>query len=307
MGHACHAKAAQRRHHSTSLLHSMSTSGVLYGALASLCFGASLVVNKLGLARSALHPLDYTALSVIIAGILGGILIIPKRDALWSCSRLCWLNILFLGVTASVLSYVLLFWGQSMTQAINAGFLSALSGFFTMIFSAFLLNELLEKRKYAFILLLFVGIYILTVGTDILQFKQGDILIIFAAMILGFTNVLSKFAMYELPGELVASMRLIVGAVVLMGIIVVRSPQVLTTLPGLQGWFVVSGVLMWGFIVCLYRAIEISGPTMATFVFTSYPVISTIGAVLVLNEGLGVQEIVGGALIVISIYNLVGK
>jgi len=64
---------------------------------------------------------------------------------------------------------------------------------------------------------------------------------------------------------------------------------------------------MWGFTVCLYRAIEISGATMATLVSTSYPVVSTIGAVLVLNEGFSVQEIAGGGLILLSIYRLVGQ
>ena len=176
-----------------------------------------------------------------------------------------------------------------------------------MIFASLFLKEGIEERKYVFMLLLFAGIYLLTVGTHILQFNHGDILIIIAAMIFGFTNALSKFAMYELRGDLVASTRLIVGAVVLMGILLVRSPHVLTSLGGLQCWFVVSGVLMWGFIVSLYRAIEISGATMATLVSTSYPVVSTIGSILFLNEGLAVQEIVGGALILLSIYRLVGE
>jgi len=46
---------------------------------------------------------------------------------------------------------------------------------------------------------------------------------------------------------------------------------------------------------------------MATLVSTSYPVVSTLGAVLLLNEGLAVQEIAGGALILLSIYRLVGQ
>lgn len=285
----------------------MSARGILFGSLASVCFGTGIVVNKVGLAQSALHPLEYTALSVIVAGILGGIMLVPKRAALSSCSRLCILNILFLGITASVISYVFLFWGQSLTKAINAGFLIALSGFFTMICASILLKEALEKRQYPLILLLFAGIYLLTVGTHILEFNRGDILIIIAAMIFGLTNALSKFAMHELRGELVASLRLLVGAVVLLCILLLRSPQVLTALPGLKWWFVVSGVLMWGFTVCLYRAIEISGATMATLVSTSYPVVSTIGAVLVLNEGFSVQEIAGGGLILLSIYRLVGQ
>ena len=285
----------------------MSPRGIVFGSLASLCFGAGIIVNKVGLTQSALHHLEYTALSVIVAGILGGVRIVPQRAALASCSRLCILNILFLGITASVISYGFLFWGQSLTKAINAGFLIALSGFFTMIFASLFLKEVLDKRHYPCILLLFAGTYLLTIGTYILQFQQGDILIIIAAMIFGLTNALSKFAMRELRGELVASLRLLVGAVVLLGILLLWSPHVLTSLAGLKGWFVVSGILMWGFIVFLYRAIEISGATMATLVSTSYPVVSTVGAVFVLNEGLAVQEIAGGALILWSIYRLVGQ
>ena len=112
----------------------MSTHGIIFGSLASLCFGAGIVVNKVGLAQSALHPLEYTALTVIVAGVLGGVVIVPQRAALYSCSWLCILNILFLGITASVISYVFLFWGQSLTKAINTGFLISLSGFFTVIY-----------------------------------------------------------------------------------------------------------------------------------------------------------------------------
>lgn len=64
---------------------------------------------------------------------------------------------------------------------------------------------------------------------------------------------------------------------------------------------------MWGFIVFLYRAIEISGAMMGTFVTISYPVVSTIGSILFLNEELAVQDIVGGTLILLSLYKLVGK
>jgi hypothetical protein len=65
----------------------MSAWGIVFGSLASLCFGTSIVVNKVGLAQNALHPLAYTALSVIVAGRLGGVMIVPKRVALYSCSR----------------------------------------------------------------------------------------------------------------------------------------------------------------------------------------------------------------------------
>jgi len=103
-----------------------------------------------------------------------------------------------------------------------------------MIFAFLFLKEVPEKRQYPFILLLFAGIYLLTVDTHILQFNPGDILIILAAMLFGLTNALSKFAMHELRGELVASLRLLVGAAVLMGVLLLWSPHVLTSIAGLK-------------------------------------------------------------------------
>ena len=70
MGMPRQAQGVQRQNRATILRHRMNPKGLFYGSLASLCFGASLVVNKVGLAQSALHPLEYTALSVIVAGIL---------------------------------------------------------------------------------------------------------------------------------------------------------------------------------------------------------------------------------------------
>ncbi|HEX9868631.1 MAG TPA: DMT family transporter [Candidatus Tectomicrobia bacterium] len=161
------------------------TRGLFIASLASLCFGASLVVNKVGLAQSALTPLEYSTLSVIVAGMLGCCLAVPKRAAVFACSRGCWRTILFLGVTASGFAYALMFLGQSLTTAINAGFLLSLSGFFTMIFAALFLREVIEKRKYVFILTLFIGIYLLLVGAHVLQFNTGDLLVVIPAMMLG--------------------------------------------------------------------------------------------------------------------------
>jgi len=212
----------------TTPTHRSHTRGLFVGSLASLCFGSSLVVNKVGLAQSTLTPLEYSALSVIVAGVLGCGLIVPKRAAIWACSCRCWLMILLLGVTASGFAYALIFLGQSLTTAINAGFLLSLSGFFTIIFAALFLREVIEPRKYVFILTLFIGIYLLLVGTHVLQFNTGDVLIVIAAVLLGGTNVLSKLAIREMEGELVASLRLIVGAILLLGFLLVRSPHVLT-------------------------------------------------------------------------------
>jgi hypothetical protein len=95
--------------------------------------------------------------------------------------------------------------------------------------------------------------------------------------------------------------------IVLLGLVLVRSPDVVTSLHGGRDWCVVSGVLMWGFIVCLYKVIEMSGAMMGTLVTISYAVVSTIGWILFLDEDVAVQDVVGGALILWSLYRLVEK
>jgi len=64
---------------------------------------------------------------------------------------------------------------------------------------------------------------------------------------------------------------------------------------------------MWGFTVCLYRAIAIAGATMGTLVTISYPVVSTIGSILFVNEEVAVPDAVGGVLILWSLFKLVGR
>jgi hypothetical protein len=63
------AAGGQRGHMVTTPRYCMSAPGIVFGSLASLCFGTGIIVNKVRLAQSALHPLEYTALSVIVAGI----------------------------------------------------------------------------------------------------------------------------------------------------------------------------------------------------------------------------------------------
>jgi len=63
------AAGGQRGHMVTTPRYRMNAPGIVFGSLASLCFGAGIVVNKVGLAQSALHPLEYITLSVMVAGI----------------------------------------------------------------------------------------------------------------------------------------------------------------------------------------------------------------------------------------------
>ncbi len=280
----------------------MTHRGVWYGVLAALVFGASLVVNKVGLLRQDLDPLAYTVLTTAVAGILSLPLVIRRFPAIRACSRRCHLNVLFLGVTASGISYILLFWGQSLTAATNAGFLLSLTAFFTILFAALLLGERIRRRQLPAIAVLAAGLYLLLVGAQALRVNTGDLILLATAALWGLTNAVSRFPMRELAGHLVASARLVIGAVFLLGVLLARDPGALAAAGRGEPWFLVSGLLMWATVVFLYKAIEEAGASIASIVVVTFPVVSTLGSVLFLHEGLSVERLLGGGLILFGVY-----
>src|SRR3989338_8520824 len=153
-----------------------------YGFLSAVIFGASLVVNKIGLNTSSLTSFQYTTVATSVAALLGLPFIIKSFSKLKGISRASWWQILVVGVGSGAVAYFFLFWGQRFTTAINAGFLVTLSLFLVLPFSSLLLREKFSKRKYWFILIMVVGVYLLTVGLGRVVPKLGDFLIIVSSV-----------------------------------------------------------------------------------------------------------------------------
>jgi len=283
---------------------SVTPSGLLLGIATSFAFGVSVVVNKAGLDRSSLPPLDYTALSALVAGVLALPPVLLKAARIISCSRLCLIKLLVIGVSASGFAYLLLFWGQSQTRATNAGFVLTLTAFFSVVFAAILLGERIERRKYPAIGLLFVGLYLLIVGTQAITLNIGDLFIAGTALVWGITNSIARSVMREMSGLVVAWLRLVIGAAFLVCVLRVGPGLALSAVSGGDYWFLGSGVLVWASILLFYKTIEKLGAGMASLVVVSSPVVSTIGAVVFLGEILSVEDLIGGGLILLSLLGI---
>jgi len=202
------------------------------------------------------------------------------------------------------LASFLFIWGQSLTQAAQAGFLMSSASFFTVIFAYLILGEKMKKQQCPWVLILFSGIYLLTVGLRTLKFNFGDLLVILAAAIVGFTNVLAKIPMKKLSGDNIAYLRLLIGMFILLIAVPFISPNIFQSIGVVQPWYILSGILMWGVIVAFYKAIEYAGPALATLVLVSYPFLAALLAAAILKETLTVVQLVGGAVISLSVYKI---
>jgi drug/metabolite transporter (DMT)-like permease len=152
-----------------------------------------------------------------------------------------------------------------------------------------------------------VGAFLLSTSVVPKMPQIGDLIIILAAIQLGFTNSLAKRTMSKIPAEVISSMRLIFAAIFL-----------LVAIPLLQGagsfasisngfWYVISSALLTStFVFTFYKGIELSTPSLASIFFLLSAVVSAVLAYFVLGEILSLIQIIGGLLILVGAY-FIGK
>lgn len=285
---------------------SVTARGLLLGMVTSFTFGISVVINKAGLDRSALSALDYTGLSALVACLMALPPVLSKARRTLRCSRACLAKVLTIGTGASGVAYLLLFKGQSLTSATNAGFILTLTAFFTVVFASLLIGERIERRKYPAIGLLFVGLYLLIVGTQSVSLRAGDLFIVGTAFVWGLTNSIARSVMREIPAQQVAFLRLVIGGLFLLLVLRIGPAQPISAVRGGDIWFLASGAFVWASIVLFYKTIDMLGAGMASLVVVSSPIISTLGAVTFLGERLAIEDFIGGGLILLSLIGVTG-
>ena len=283
---------------------SITLAGHILGGTTAISFGAIVVVNKAGLDRSDLTTSEYTALTALVGGLVALPAVLARIRSVVSCPRTCLLKVFLIGVLASGAANVFLFQGQARTSATNAGFVMTMTAFFTVLFASLMLGERIDRRKYPAIAALFVGLYLLTVGTRGFQLNSGDLIIVGTAVTWGFSNAVAKSIMGNISSQVVAWVRLLLGAVFLLLLLRVNPAQGISAAAAGDYWFVISGAVGFIAIVLFYKAIELLGAGTAALVVVSFPVFSTLGAVLFLGETLSTEDLIGGALIFLSLFGI---
>ena len=190
----------------------MTKKAILILLLASILRGAMLVLTKVGL-NAGLDPLSFSSITTLLEGILCVFYIIHQRKSIKKIKKISWRNLIIIGIIASGTVQLTTFVGQSLTTAVNTGFLMNMTTFFTIGFAYFMIGERIQKSKWIPVVIALIGVFFLT--TDgILQIPQmGDLLILFAAVQLGFTNSFAKKTMKKIPSNFVSAMRLIIGGI----------------------------------------------------------------------------------------------
>ncbi|UCG94939.1 MAG: DMT family transporter [archaeon] len=284
----------------------MNKEAIFYLTLASVFYGSFPVIMKF-LLNLGIEPLSLTVSSSVFIMIFGLSYILLNSSKVKKISKKNWLKILLLALLATSIGNILIFIGQSLTTATNASFLIKLTALTVIPFSYFLLDEKLKKKDFVAFVIMIIGVFFLTTGGTLNIMNIGDILIILLAIIIGFTNSFAKQIMKDVNPNIISSLRVFIGNLVLTSLLISMSYASFSPLFIQPFWIFMGAAVGTASIFLLYKGIELSGASNATIFFLLSSVFATAFAFIFLGEVLSYIQLAGGIMILTGAYLIAKK
>lgn len=258
----------------------------------SIFYGLLIVVQKMGL-NSGLDPLTFSFLRSVVVILISIFFFSSQFKNLKFIKKLQLRNLIILGFV-SALSILILFLGQKITSAINAGFLIRLIPLFVLPLTSLLLKEKISTNSIFFMFTMLIGVFLLITNGAIIIPNLGDLLIILVALIVAFQNVFAKKIMQNISTDIVILFRVFISAL----IITIFTPIFinnfnLNILSNSFYYVLFSAILYFLSVVCQYRAIKLIGPFITTTFFLSGSLFSALFAYILLGEILSFIQWIG--------------
>ena len=275
---------------------------VLAALFAAIFWGGSFPIVKFGLRY--LKPLWFLDLRLILA-FLAMFFFIRNKRSFWQFPREIW----WLGALNAA-GYIFQFFGMELTTAGKAAFFVNINVVFVVIFAHFLFHEKLQWEKYGAIFLSLLGMYLLSTKGQGIGFLTsgsaiGDFLVLLAGLSWAFFIILAK-KILDAPNNTVFE---IVTAYVFSTIVFVTPIAAIfepfpAHLGGMEIGILLTTALIFTVVPFYFWSVSLRGltATLTSFLTLSETLFALILSMIFLGEHLGSWEMVGGLLLLISIF-----
>ncbi len=272
----------------------------------SLFYGLLIVVQKMGL-NSGLEPLSFSFSRSAIIVFISLVFFSSQLKNLKFIKKYQLMDLLILGIVSAA-SILILFIGQNITTAANAGFLIRLTPLFVLPLAYLLLKEKFSKNSIFLMLIMLVGAFLLTTQGALAIPQLGDLLIILVAMVIAFQNVFAKKIMHRVSTDMVIFFRIFISALLIVVLIpFLLGSQSTSSLFESPLYVLLAAILYFLSVICQYKAIKLVGPFVATTFFLSGSLFSALFAYVLLGEVLSFVQWIGAIGILLGGYLLIKK
>jgi len=268
--------------------------------------GFSVFINKYGV--SVISPYVFTFLkNALVALMLCSIfLAIKERRALKNISKKQWATLILIGLVGGSAPFLLFFRGLALTSAAQGAFIHKTMFIYVMVLAAIFLKEKISKEFLIGALLLILGNLLLLKKLPV-SFGKGDLLVIVATFLWAIENVISKYALRDLSGKVVAWGRMFFGSIFILGYLGFLGQLAPIANLNLQqaGWTVIVAGLLFGYVLTWYSGLKYVPVSVAAAILMLG---SSVTTMLSLASGASVtpKEIMASGLILSGLIFAVG-
>ena len=226
--------------------------------------------------------------------------------------RRYWGHLLVLGLTMSVLPFMLIGWGEEHVSSALASVLNACTPLFAAGFAAGLLGERLRLPQLVGMAFGFFGVAVAAglgggdlAGSSLL----GSAAVVLASAGYGFGFAYANRFTTGLSALQLSFGQLLAGTVLLAPVAAVDVAAGRVDLgPGAALCLVLLGALGTGYAYLLnYRTLQESGATVASLVTYLVPLVAVAAGILVLDEPFSLSLVLGGLIVVLGVALVQGR
>ena len=212
-----------------------------------------------------------------------------------------------LALLANIAPFALIAWGQEHIESGTASVLNSTMPIFTSVFAAaFLVEERFTPARLAGLMLGFFGVLVLT-GKDVLDVTDSSVLgqfaVIGAAACYGVGSVASRTILRTIDPMSLSALQVSAGAILALPLLFVVSGTPDYSMSA-EAWLSLIALGAGGtgvaYVAYLWL-IDVTGSVRASLVTYIIPVVGLFLGWAVLDEGIGLNTLLGAALIIVGV------
>lgn len=268
--------------------------------------GFSIFINQFGV--KVFNPYIFTGLkNLTVAVLLTSLLFLLKdRSVIKEFGKKQWFLLAAIGLIGGSIPFLLFFKGLSLTTAANGSFLHKTMFLYAAVFAAIFLKEKIDKKFFLGGLFLLFGNFLL-LKTLSLSLNYGDLMILAAALFWAAENTVSKYALGNLSGRVVAWGRMFFGTLFIFCFLLLTGQASLIFSISLKqiAWVAATSAFLFGYVMTWYSGLKYVPVSQATAILLIGSPITTLLSFLQTGR-INSSEILAGAFIVLGLILIIG-
>ncbi len=279
------------------------TAGYLAVFVSALLVGSISTISKPILAN--INPIFLASFVYLLAALAATPLV--KKSSLKSISKKDWLLILAISGFGSIIAPAIFFMGLEKTTASNTTILSNAETIFTVLFALIFFKEKLKPMGYLAVGLVFAGLIIVTTNLEFSNFlsdfkKEGDSLILLAAICWALDNNLSRIVAHRVDISRLVQLKSSIGGGTLLFLALLLGIHI-NVVPLQIPNILILGIFGFGFSLFFFlHSLKRIGTVRTMLIFSTSSIFGLIFAVIFLHETIGVYQILAIVTMLLGIY-----